>query len=446
MPHTVRILIKHSRAAIDIEIITISAGEPFRHPMIPVAQAEQIILKLVRPVTEVESIDLTLATGRILANSIKSRVDFPHWDNSAMDGYAVKFADVRSSTPKHPITLEVVAEIPAGSPPQRELQSGEAARIFTGAIVPVGADTIVIQEHTQRVQQDFVKIQITPTARSFIRQRGEYARIGDLLLAAGAVLNPPEIAILAAVGYSEVEVYRRPRVAILSTGDELVTPHQTLKPGQIVDSNQYALAAFVQQVGGIPISMGIIPDDRAKLTAAMSEAIESADLVLSTGGVSVGDYDHVEEILAELGGDIRVRAVAIKPGKPLTVAKFDRGSQSVVYFGLPGNPVSALVSCWRFVQPAMAKLAGLPASSWQPTWIEAITTQDLTSDGKRETYLWGKLQLVEGRYNFVLAGGIHSSANLINLAGTNALGVIPVDTNIINAGAVVRVLGWDGVP
>ena len=158
--------------------------------MIPVSQAEKIILDLVQPLSEVESIDLTLATGRILATAIVSRLDFPHWDNSAMDGYAVKFADVRSSTSKHPITLEVGEEIPAGYQPQREIQSGEAARIFTGAIVPAGADTIVIQEHTQRVQKNFVKIQITPTARSFVRQRGEYARIGDPLLAAGTLLNP----------------------------------------------------------------------------------------------------------------------------------------------------------------------------------------------------------------------------------------------------------------
>jgi len=407
--------------------------------MIPVSQAEKIILDLVKPLSETESIDLTLATGRILATEIVSRLDFPHWNNSAMDGYAVKFADVRSSTSKHPVTLEVVEEIPAGSQPQREIQSGEAARIFTGAIVPIGADTIVMQEHTQRVQKNFVKIQVTPTARSFIRQRGEYARIGDPLLAAGTVLNPPEIAILAATGCSEVEVYRRPRVAILSTGDELVTPDRILKPGQIVDSNQYALAAFVTQAGGIPIWIGIVPDDRAKLTAAMSKAIESADFVLSTGGVSVGDYDYVEAILAELGGDIQIRSVAIKPGKPLTVARFDRDIR-VVYFGLPGNPVSALVNCWRFVRAAIAKLSGLPESQWQPNSITATTTQDLTADGNRETYLWGKLELIAGRYHFMLAGGSQSSANLINLAGTNALAIVPIDVNLIAAGGAVQVL------
>jgi molybdopterin molybdotransferase len=411
--------------------------------MIPVSQAEEIILNLVRSLTETEVVDIAAATGRILATSIASRLDFPHWHNSAMDGYAVKFADVRSSNSRHPITLEVVEEIPAGYQPQREIQSGEAARIFTGAIVPAGADTIVMQEHTQRVQKNFVKIQVAPTAKAFIRSRGEYARIGDLLLAAGTVLNPPEIAILAATGCSAVSVYRRPRIAILSTGDELVTPDQTLQPGQIVDSNQYAIAAFVQQAGGMPISMGIIPDDRAKLTAAMSEAIGCADLVISTGGVSVGDYDYVEEILAELGGDIQIRSVAIKPGKPLTVAKFVDGDRPVIYFGLPGNPVSALVSCWRFVQPAINKLSGLPASTWTPTWLKAIATQDLKADDRRETYLWGKLVLIQAEYQFTLSGGSHSSGNLINLAGTNALGVVPIGIESINAGDRVRVLAID---
>jgi molybdopterin molybdotransferase len=367
-------------------------------------------------------------------------LDFPHWDNSAMDGYAVKFADVRSSTPQQPIELQIVEEIAAGAQPQREIRSGEAARIFTGAMLPAGADTIVMQEHTQRLD-DRVEIQIAPKQLgAFVRQQGEYARVGDRLLAPGVVLNPPELAILAATGCHQIPVYRCVRVAILSTGDELVSPDRTLAPGQIVDSNQYALAAFVRQAGGEPVCMGIVPDDRAKLTAAMSGAIAGADLVLSTGGVSVGDYDYVEAILGELGGEIYIRSVAIKPGKPLTVAKFARGDRSVLYFGLPGNPVSALVSCWRFVRLAMAKLSGLPAAAWQPQWLDAIATQDLHSDGNRETYLWGRLQLVDGRYRFGLASGEHSSANLINLAGTNALAMLPVGTTAIAAGATVRVL------
>ncbi len=407
--------------------------------MLSAAQAESIILNLVQPPIQTQVVEIADATGRILADSIFCRLDFPHWDNSAMDGYAVRFTDLAASSESNSIPLEVVEEIPAGYQPQREIQPGEAARIFTGAIVPSGADTIIMQEDTTR-QGNIVNICRSPKLGAFIRHQGEYARSGDLLLTPGSTLNPPEIALLAATGHSQVLVYHRPRVAILSTGDELVTPSQPLKPGQIVDSNQYAIASFVRQAGGIPICLGIVPDDRAKLTTAMTSAIDSADCVISTGGVSVGDYDYVEEILAELGGDIQIRAVAIKPGKPLTVAKFNRHDRSIVYFGLPGNPVSALVSCWRFVLPAMNKLAGLPADRFTPTWVAGVTTEELRADGQRETYLWGKLTLVDRQYHFSLAGGSKSSGNLINLVGTNALALIPIGTTIIETGEMVSIL------
>jgi molybdopterin molybdotransferase len=407
--------------------------------MIPASEAELTILNLVQPLSQTEAIDIADATGRVLADSIASRLDFPHWDNSAMDGYAVRFADIAASSQTNGIALEVIEEIPAGSQPQREIQSGQAARIFTGAILPSGADTIVMQEDTTR-QGNIVSIRQAPKLGAFVRHRGEYARSGDLLLTPGCTLNPPEIGLLAATGCSQVTVYRRPRVAILSTGDELVPPSQILQPGQIVDSNHYAIASFVRQAGAIPIWMGIVPDDRAKLTAAMSESIDSADCVISTGGVSVGDYDYVEDILAELGGDIHIRSVAIKPGKPLTVANFRRDNRRIVYFGLPGNPVSALVSCWRFLLPAIHKLAGLPPSTWTPTWVAGVTTEDLRADGKRETYLWGKLTLVDGQYHFTLSSGSHSSGNLINLVGTNALALIPMGTTIIHAGKKVKIL------
>jgi molybdopterin molybdotransferase len=411
--------------------------------MLPVTQAENLILELVSVPIAVEEVELTAATGRILATTIESRLDFPPWDNSAMDGYAVLSADIQSAGADCPVTLEIIEDIPAGTQPQQEIVAGTAARIFTGGVMPAGADTIVMQEDSQR-EGNLVKICQPSQPGTFVRHRGEYARSGDSLLAPGTRLNPPEIAILAATGCHRIGVYPRPQVAILSTGDELVTPDAPLQPGQIFDSNQYALAAFVRQAGGIPIPLGIVPDDRAKLTAAMANAIASADLVLSTGGVSVGDYDYVEAILAELGGEIRIRSVAVKPGKPLTVAKFDRDRRSVVYFGLPGNPVSALVSCWRFVQPALNKLSGLPPSNWTPHWHTAIVTQDLKSDGKRESYLWGRLALVEGQYRFTLSSGSHSSGNLINLASTNALAVLPIGTTSLRAGESVTVLVISG--
>jgi len=418
--------------------------------MLPVNQAESIILDLVHPLDpqlDNESIDLSAATGRILASPVTSQLDFPHWDNSAMDGYAVRYADVQSANEQQPIRLELVEEIPAGYQPQKTIAPGQAARIFTGACMPQGADTVVMQEHTQR-QDNQVLILQAPKPQGFVRHQASFYRAGDPLLESGIQLGAPEIAVLAAAQCTELTVYRRPKVAILSTGNELVTPYQPLQPGQIVDSNQYALAAWVTLCGGIPKVQGIVRDKPDALKQAIAQAILAADIVLSTGGVSVGEYDYVDEILAQLNAEIHIRSVAVKPGKPLTVATFPPPSQRnkkgsshpVLYFGLPGNPVSALVSCWRFVQPVMKKLSGLPMQRWKPRFINAISRSELKSDGRRESYLWGQLQLVEGNYEFKLAGGSHSSGNLINLAQTTGLAVVPVGQTLIPVGEMVQVL------
>jgi molybdopterin molybdotransferase len=403
--------------------------------MLLVEQAESIILDLVKPIDEKEIVSLEASLGRILAQPVISELDFPYWDNSAMDGYAVKFKNVQGCSAEHPVSLEIIEEIPAGTKPQKVIQSGQTARLFTGSMLPEGADTIVIQENTKREGNRVLVLSPPKQVKDFVRQRGEFYQGGNILLTPGIAINAPEIAVLATAQCNQLTVYRRPRVAILSTGDELVTPEQTLQPGQIVDSNQYALAAFVTQQGAIPLKLGIVPDRREMLKEKMSQAISCADVVLSTGGVSVGDYDYVEEILAELGGNIHIRSVAVKPGKPLTVATFANGC---LYFGIPGNPVSALVSCWRFVQPALQKLSGL-SGNYSPIFLKARSRQDLRSDGKRETYLWGKLHLVNGVYEFELAGGSHSSANLINLAQTNALAVLPVGQTLVSSGDMIRI-------
>lgn len=403
--------------------------------MLSVQDAETLILDLIHPLNTTETLPLEAANQRILAQSVISPLDFPYWDNSAMDGYAVRFADVAGCSERNPAILKIITEIPAGIAPKDLIQTGETARIFTGAMLPSGADTIIMQENTQR-DGDRVKILIPPEAKyAFVRKKGDYYQAGNPLLSSGIKINAPEMAVLATASCSEVTVYRRPRVAILSTGDELIAPDQPLQPGQIIDSNQYALGAFVEKQGSIPIKMGIVPDNRQLLREKMAEAIASADIVLSTGGVSVGDYDYVETLLEELGGEIYIRSVAIKPGKPLTVAKFDNGC---LYFGIPGNPVSALVSCWRFVQPALKKLSGLQ-DNWTPEWIKVRSRQNLHSGGQRETYLWGRLILVEGEYGFELAGGSHSSGNLINLAHTDALAVLRIGQTLVSSGDWVEV-------
>lgn len=413
--------------------------------MLPVSHAEEIIRDLVQPLSgrhDVEIVTLLTAIDRILALPVTSHLDFPHWDNSAMDGYAVRYEDVKCCSHEQPVVLEVVENIPAGRSPGRSIKSGQAARIMTGAIMPSGADTVVMQERTRR-EGDRVFILAAPEPQAFVRHQASFYKSGTPLLPAGITINAPEIAVLAAAQCTQLSVYRRPRVALLSTGDELVTPDQPLQPGQIVDSNQYALAALVAQTGAEPLQRGVVPDQPEALKAAIAQAIATADVVLSSGGVSVGDYDYVEQILQSLGAQIHIRAVAVKPGKPLTVATFPASATAnhkpVLYFGLPGNPVSALVSFWRFVQPALKKLAGL-SHSWGPVFVQARSRHDLCSDGKRETYLWGQLHLVDGNYEFQLANGSHSSGNLINLAQTNGLAVLPTDETLISAGELVQVL------
>lgn len=417
--------------------------------MLSAQEAEDLILNLVHPLTstDTEIVNLLEARGRILAREIASPLDFPHWDNSAMDGYAVRYDDVQMAAANHPIALTIVEEIPAGVQPNQAIALGQAARIFTGAVMPVGADTVIMQEETQR-EGDRVTILSAPAKPgNFVRKQGTYATAGDVLLAAGCQLEAAEIAILAAAQCPQVTVLRRPRVAILSTGDELVPIDQPLHPGQIVDSNRYVLAALVTQIGCEPVLLGIVPDQPEALRTAIAQAFSSADVVISSGGVSVGEYDYIEQILVELGATLQVRSVAVKPGKPLTVASFSdfRNFQNLgslkgsLYFGLPGNPVSALVTFWRFVVPALRKLSGLP-EPWQPTYVNAIACQPLTPDRKRETYVWGRLELVDGYYTFAIAGGSQTSGNLINLAGTNGLAVVPLGDTAIAPGEVVQVL------
>ncbi len=419
--------------------------------MFTAAEAEQLIFTLISPIEAVESVALDrVATGldiglnRVLAEPVLSRLDFPHWDNSAMDGYAVRAHDVQ----KVPVTLQIVEEIPAGKRPEQVVGAGQAARILTGAMMPEGADTVVMQEETERSElreSAGVTILKSPQPKSFVRHRGSYAQVGSELLAAGCVIGPAEIALLAAAQQTQVSVFSRPRVAIISTGNELVSPDQPLQPGQIVDSNQYALTALVAHTGAVPVPMGIVGDDRESLKAAISIALAAADMVISSGGVSVGDYDYVDEVLAELGGTLHIRSVAVKPGKPLTVASFGAGAQGgKVYFGLPGNPASAMVGFWRFVAPAIAKLSAR-VGPWQPGFVWATAQADLTAGGQRETYLWGQLVAGEAGYEFSPAAGGHnsgnfSSGNLVNLVRTGGLGKIPQGETFIAAGQSVQVL------
>lgn len=420
--------------------------------LIPVLQAETIVLEQAEPLGT-EWVDLSAARGRVLACEIVSPQDFPPAATSSMDGYAVRHTDLANI----PTELTVVETVPAGTLSQVSLQPGQATRLFTGSELPAGADTIVIQEDTERIAPERVRILAFSPQGKFVRQQGQFCRMGDRLLSAGQRLGAPEVALLAAVRRLYVPVFRQARVGIVSTGDELVSPDHPSSPGQIVDSNQPGLSALVQQAGGIPQRLGIVKDTgigdetnrkgeagkiaagKSALKQAIASALTSCDVLLSSGGVSVGDYDHVESVLEELGAQIHIRKVAIKPGKPFTFATFPQADAPPILFcGLPGNPVSAMVCFWRFVLPALKKLEGQQAP-WSPSLLTAIAQSPLTAGGVRETYLWGKVTVQNGHLQFSPANE-HGSGNLINLAGTNALAILPEGTQRVEMGTTVSVL------
>ncbi len=427
--------------------------------MLPVSEVEKIILDLVKPFNpeiDSENLPLSQVLYRILAEDVASEWDFPHWDNSAMDGYALRYGDLENLSE---LKLAIAAaDIPAGKAISQYLKQGESVRIFTGGMLPKGADTIIMQEDTERIN-NFVYLKVKPTQGEYVRHQGEFIKAGTKLIAAGTKLGATEIGALASARCQRVKVFRQPQVAIISTGNELVSLEnsQTLQSGQIIDSNQYALSALITQAGAIAIPFGTVRDDSEELERVMQQAIASADLVISTGGVSVGDYDYVDQILEKLGAEIHVRSVAIKPGKPLTVACLSKdgakrrpylldhdqdvnGSEDkVLYFGVPGNPVSAMMSFWRFISGAIAKLNGTNETYWYPQFIQATTTEDLHSQGRRETYLWGRLSYQKGNPIFQPVNN-YSSGNLINAIGTNALAVMLVHQTYVPAREQVRIM------
>ncbi len=400
-----------------------------------VKEVEQIIIDLVQPLTEHEFVPLNKATNRVLAQNISSKLDFPYWDNSAMDGYAVRYVDVKNASATNPVCLNIVEEIPAGYCPKKSINSGESARIFTGGILPTGADTVIMQENTQR-QNDQVSIFSASHQNNFVRRQGSFYQAQDCLLSARIKINPPEMAILATAQCLNVPVIRSPIIAILSTGDELIAPDEPLHRGKIIDSNQYLLTSFLEQNNVTVLPLGIISDNFEVLKQTVKNALQQADWVISTGGVSVGEYDYVDRVLTELGAQIVVNSVNIKPGKPLTVARFP---ENKLYFGIPGNPVSTMVTCWRFLQTAISKLSG-DKNYTLPSIVIGKTKINLTSTGTKETYIWGRATLVKGYYQFSIAKGASSSGNLINLQGVNALAIIRVGTNLIETNNDVEIM------
>jgi molybdopterin molybdotransferase len=378
------------------------------------------------------------AQGCVLAEDVAARGSLPGFTNSAMDGYAVHAQDVAGASAESPVVLPVVNDIAAGNTAPLSLAPGQTMRIMTGAPMPHGADAVVPVEATDG---GVVRVQVNAPSSigQHIREEGDDVHAGDIVLRRGALLGPGQIALLAAAGLSRIRVVPRPRVVVLSTGDELVEVGARPTFGQIVDSNSVMLSAAVTAVGATPFRVGGVPDDARILKDTLEGQLVRADAIVTTGGVSMGAYDTVKEVLSRVG-TMQFDKVAMRPGMPQGFGVL--GDGAVPVFTLPGNPVSALVSFHVFVAPALRALAGRPEPSWPPGYLPAVAAERFTSvPGKME---FVRVVLDEDRAS--LAGG-QGSHMLGSLAAADALAVIPEDVVEVKTGDPLEclpLLGRDG--
>jgi len=403
--------------------------------LLPVDQAISLMRNAITPVSETETLPLSDALDRILAVSIYSSINVPGHDNSAMDGYALRHKDVNSET-----QLELVGQALAGHPFAGEMQSGQCVRIMTGAIVPAGADTVVMQENTS-ASEKFVRINKAPEAGENIRRAGEDIATGTLVFAQGKRIGPVDIGLLASLGVANVCVFRRVKVAVLSTGDELKPLGQPLQPGDIYDSNRPALIALLSRLNVEVIDIGCVADDPEKISAAFASAIARADVVISSGGVSVGDADYTKDVLETLG-TINFWKVAMKPGKPFAFGSLHKSPSTPGswFFGLPGNPVSTVVTYHQLVVPALRYLAG---ETQQDPIILSVSAQDnLKKQPGRADYQRGYLRL-QDTGNHVVTTGNQSSGVLSSVAQANCYILLEQERGSVNPGEKVNVILFD---
>jgi molybdopterin molybdotransferase len=397
--------------------------------MITVEEALEKILSHIHSLG-FEKITILKAMGRVIAEDIYAKRDIPPLDNSGMDGYAVRWEDIQHASNHRPIRLEVVEDLPAGSISEKTLERGQAIRIMTGAPIPKGADTVIPVEDTKK-EEGWVLILNEAPLGEHIRRAGEDVKKGERVISAGDLIRPAEIGMLASLGRSFVSVYQRPLVAILCTGDELVDVDEGLDEIKIISSNSYTLAAQVKDCGAIPIQLGIAKDRKEEIKEKLRQGIR-ADVLLSSAGVSVGDYDFVKDVLTDLGMKMIFWKVAMKPGRPLAFGIM-RGKP---VFGLPGNPVSSMVSFEQFVRPSLLKMMG-HRQLFRPM-IEAILKGDIRKEPGRRHYIRASVSFERDRY-FVTITGDQGSGILTSMVKANGLVIIPEDREDVKAGEKVKV-------
>jgi len=404
-------------------------------PLLPLDDARAYVLDACTPLAPVV-LGLDDALGRVAAEAVTATEAVPSFDNSAMDGFAVRAADTEGA----PVILEVVGALAAGDAPTLTVGRGQAVRIMTGAALPAGADAVVMVERTAAADDGrAVEIQVAVAPGTAWRHAGSDISPGTVVVSAGTVLGPGHLGVLASLGVVETSVFPAVRVGVLSTGDELVSGRAPLRLGQIRDSNRPTLAALVRQSGAEAVDLGTVADDEAAITRAFHDAAARCDAVVTSGGVSMGDFDLVKVVLDQLG-DMRWMQVAIKPAKPFA---FGVVSGTPV-FGLPGNPVSSMVSFELLARPALRKMMGFPAPAWVRRCVPAVAGEalDRRPDGKVHFLRVVAAMGEDGRYRVTSAGG-QGSHHLSAMAGANALAVLD-DGEGVASGAAVAVMLLDG--
>ena len=426
-------------------------GMPKIPSWLSVEEALERVLGYVH-VLEPEEKPVLDALGQVLAQDLRSTVDVPPFPNTSMDGYALQWASLTGASEGHPVTLRVIGQLAAGSVSDLEVGPGTALRIMTGAPIPAGADTVVPFEESDELERlrsgagvgREIGIRRQPPLGANIRLAGEDIREGDLILEEGTVLRPAEVGVLASLGHAAARVIRRPVVAVLATGDELVEPPEPLAPGKIYNSNSFSIAASVLKYGGIPKVLGIARDNLASLEEKVREGLD-ADIMMTSAGVSRGDYDIVKDVLMKQG-EIAFWTVRMRPAKPLAFGALkgtapDGGVRRVPHLGLPGNPVSAMVAFEEFGRPAILKMLG-KRNLAKPT-IEAVLEDTIENTDDRRVYARVWVTKRGGKFYARLAGP-QGSGVLTSMAKANGLAICPEDVAAKRPGEVVKVqmLDW----
>jgi molybdopterin molybdotransferase len=401
--------------------------------MLSLEDARERILATLPPAKS-ENVETTAAAGRILAKDVVSPLDLPPFDNSAMDGYALRAADVSAASADNPVALRIIGRIAAGGTFSGEVHPGECVRLFTGSMIPAGADAVVMQEDTRNDSARPNEILICDAAKAGenLRRQGDDVRCRATLAKAGDALTPVRIALLAATGVREVAVGWQPVVGLLATGSELREPGQQLEPGQIYESNRAALAPLIRRVGGVPKVFPLVPDTPQATLSAMQRAFAECDVVITSGGVSVGEMDFVKSAFEQMGGTLDFWKVAIRPGKPFVFGR----SGGKFLFGLPGNPVSAFVTFLLLVGPALVRWQGgrnLTLSSRPGVLVEALNNR-----GDRRHFARVRMDA----HGMVYSAGVQASHALTSLAAANGLVDVPPATTW-PAETRVEVLSWE---